>query len=180
MSELPDNWAELKNNKEFWDEVKRMIAADELHEAQYYKETVAQLISGIKPEPDDDEFDPDNYEEELHLLAIAAVLNSKVVFRVHYTGYHGGQMSSTVNEVAGKFYVANWADPAIVIGPNPTIEDAAYAILSCYSDGTFTDAKSVLPIGQMLKLCEQAVPVGGEFGVNGVKYIMTKDGLVPV
>ena len=167
MSELPDNWAEIKNDKAFWDEVKRMIAAGEIAEAKLYRKAMKHFAA-------------EEYDYELHELAIAAVLNSKVVFRVHYTGYHGGQMSSTVNEVAGKFYVANWADPAIVIGPNPTIEDAAYAILSCYSDGTFTDAKSVLPINQMLKLCEQAVPVGGEFGVNGVKYVMTKDGLVPV
>ena len=114
------------------------------------------------------------------MLAIAAVINSKDVFRVFYNDQYGEDNSSSVNELAGKFYVANWADPAIVIGPNPTIEDAAYAILSCYSDGTFTDAKSVLPIDRMLKLCEQSVPMGGEFGVNGVKYVMTKDGLVPV
>ena len=180
MSELPDNWEEIKSDKAFWDEVKRMIAADELHEAQYYEEATKRLTSGAEAEFDEEEYSAEEYDYELHELAITAVLNSKVVFRVHYTEYHGGQMSSTVNEVAGKFYVANWADPAIVIGPNPTIEDAAYAILSCYSDGTFTDAKSVLPIGQMLKLCEQAVPMGGEFGVNGVKYLMTKDGLVPV
>lgn len=179
MSDLPDNWAEIKSDKAFWDEVKRMIAADELHEAQYYEEATKRLTSGAEAEFDLEEYGPEEYDYELHELAITAVLNSKVVFRVHYTGYHGGQMSSTVNEVAGKFYVANWADPAIVIGPNPTIEDAAYAILSCYSDGTFTAAASNLPIDQMLKLCEQAVPMGGEFGVNGIKYVMTKDGLVP-
>lgn len=179
MSELPDNWAEIKNDKAFWDEVKRMIAAGRLHEAQYYEETVAQLISGIKPEPDDEEFDPDNYEEELHLLAIAAVINSKDVFRVFFNDQYGEDNSSSVNELAGKFYIANWADPQMVIGPNDTIEDAASVILSCYDDGTFTDATSDLPIEQMLKLCEQSVPMGGEFGVNGVKYLMTKDGLVP-
>ena len=88
-------------------------------------------------------------------------------------------MSSTVNELGGRFYIANWADPQMVIGPSDTIEDAAKVLLSFYSDGTFTDAASNLPIDQMLKLCEQAVPMGGEFGVNGVKYVMTKDGLVP-
>jgi hypothetical protein len=89
-------------------------------------------------------------------------------------------MSSTVNELGGRFYVANWADPQMVIGPNDTIEDSANVMLSVYKDGTFTSAESNLPIDRMLKLCEQAVPMGGEFGVNGVKYLMTKDGLVPV
>ena len=163
---LPDNWAEIKNDKSFWDEVKRMMAAGEIEEAKLYKKAMKHFAS-------------EDYDYELHELSIIAVLNSRVVFRVHYAGYHGGPMSSTVNELGSRFYIANWADPQMVIGPNDTIEDAAFAILSCYSDGTFTDATSDLPIKQMLKLCEQAVPMGAEFGVNGVKYIMTKDGLVP-
>lgn len=179
MSELPDNWSDIKNDKAFWDEVKRMILADELHEAQYYEDTVKRLISGNKAELNDDEFDPDIYEEELHLLAIAAVLNSKNVFCVFYENQYGKDSSSTVNELAGKFYVANWADPKMVIGPNDTIEDAAEVILSCYSDGTFTGANSDLPIEQMRKLCAQSVPMRGGFEINGVKHTMTKAGLVP-
>jgi hypothetical protein len=167
MSELPDNWDEIKNDKAFWDEVKRMISAGEIAEAKFYKKAMKHFASK-------------EYDYDLHELSILAVLNSAVVFRVHYTGYDGQPMSSTVNQLGGSFYVANWADPEMVIGPNDTIEDAAAVILSCYSDGTFTDAVSDLPIDRMLKLCEQAVPMGGKFGVNGVKYVMTKDGLVPV
>ena len=166
MSELPDNWEEIKSDKAFWDEVKRMIAAGEIEEAKLHKNALNHFASN-------------ECDHELHELSVIAVLNSRVVFRVHYTGYHGGPMSSTVNELGGRFYVANWADPQMVIGPNDTIEDAATVILSCYDDGTFTAAASDLPIEKMLKLCEQAVPIGGEFGVNGVKYVMTKDGLVP-
>ena len=167
MSELPDNWAEIKNDKAFWDEVKRMIAAGEIAEAKLYRKAMKH-------------FALEDYDYELHELSIIAVLASKVVFTVYYEDYYGKETSSSVNELAGRFYVADWADPKMVIGPNDTIEDAASVILSCYDDGTFTDATSDLPIEQMLKLCEQAVPVGGEFGVNGVKYVMTKDGLVPV
>ena len=167
MSELPDNWEQIKSNKAFWDEVKRMMAAGEIEEAKLYKKAMKHFVS-------------EDYDYELHELSIIAVLNSRVVFRVHYTGYHGGPMSSTVNELGGRFYIANWADPQMVIGPNDTIEDSANVMLSVYKDGTFTSAESNLPIDRMLKLCEQAVPMGGEFGVNGVKYLMTKDGLVPV
>ena len=165
MSELPDNWEEIKSDKAFWDEVKRMMAAGEIEEAKLYKKAMKH-------------FELEEFDHELHELSVIAVLNSRVVFRVHYTGYHGGPMSSTVNELGGRFFVANWADPQMVIGPNDTIEDAANVMLSAYKDGTFTSAESNLPIDQMLKLCEQAVPMGGEFGVNGVKYVMTKDGLV--
>jgi hypothetical protein len=178
MSELPDNWEEIKSDEAFWDEVKRMISAGKLTEAEDYPEAVSHLITGA--EFDLEEYGPEEYDHDLNELSVIAVLNSREVFRVHYTGYHGGQMSSTVNEFGGRFYVANWADPKMVIGPNDTIEDAATVILSCYDDGTFTGAASDLPIEQMLKICEQAVPMGGEFGVNGVKYLMTKDGLVPV
>jgi hypothetical protein len=179
MSELPDNWEEIKSDKAFWDEVKRMIAADVLHEAQYYEEATKRLTSGAEAEFDEEEYSAEEYDYELHELAIAAVLNSKNVFSVFYNDQYGEDNSSSVNELAGKFYVADWSDPKMVIGPNDTIEDAATVILSCYNDGTFTDAASNLPIDQMLKLCEQAVPMGGEFRVNGVKYVMTKDGLVP-
>ena len=167
MSELPDNWEEIKSDKAFWDEVKRKMEAGEIEEAKLYKKAMKH-------------FESEDYDHELHELSIIAVLNSRVVFRVHYTGYHGGPMSSTVNELGGRFYIANWADPQMVIGPSDTIEDAAKVLLGFCSAGTFTDAASNLPIDQMLKLCEQAVPMGGEFGVNGVKYVMTKDGLVPV
>jgi hypothetical protein len=179
MSELPDNWEEIKSDKAFWDKVKRMIAADELHEAQYYEEATKRLTSGAEAEFDEEEYSAEEYDYELHELAIAAVINSKHVFSVFYNDQYGEDSSSSVNELAGKFYVADWSDPKMVIGPNNTIEDAATVILSCYDDGTFTSAESNLPIDRMLKLCEQAVPMGGEFGVNGVKYVMTKDGLVP-
>jgi hypothetical protein len=183
MSDLPDNWEEIKSDKAFWDEVKRMIAAGELHEAQYYEETVAQLISGIKPEPDDEEFDPDNYEEELHLLAIAAVINSKDVFGVFYNDQYGEDNSSSVNELAGKFYVANWDDPKMIIGPFDSIHDGALQILHASTgDGFFTGAYSDLPIEEMRKLCESAVPMsqgGGSLEINDVMHVMTKDGLVP-
>jgi hypothetical protein len=177
MSHLPDNWAEIKNDKSFWDEVKRMISAGKLSEAEDYPEAVTHLTTGAKF--NDEDYGPEEYDYELHELAIAAVLNSKNVFSVFYEDQYGKDSSSSVNELAGKFYVADWSDPKMVIGPNDTIEDAATVILSCYDDGTFTDAASNLPIDQMLKLCEQAVPIGGEFGVNGLKYVMTKDGLVP-
>ena len=178
MSDLPDNWEEIKSDKAFWDEVKRMISAGKITEAEDYPEAVSHLITCA--EFDLEEYGPEEYNHDLNELSVIAVLNSRVVFRVHYTGYHGGQMSSTVNELGGRFYVANWADPQMVIGPNDTIEDSANVMLSVYKDGTFTSAESNLPIDRMLKLCEQAVPMGGEFGVNGVKYLMTKDGLVPV
>jgi len=167
MSELPDNWEEIKSDKAFWDEVKRKMEAGEIEEAKLYKKAMKHFAS-------------EDYDYELHELSIIAVLNSRVVFRVHFTEYQGGPTSSTVNELGGRFYIANWADPQMVIGPNDTIEDAATMLLGFCSAGTFTDAESNLPIDQMLKLCEQAVPMGGEFGVNGVKYVMTKDGLVPV
>lgn len=178
MSDFPGNWDEIKNDKAFWDEVKRMISAGEIYEAKDYQEAVSHLITGAKF--DLEEYGPEEYDHDLHELAIAAVLNSNSVFSVFYNDQYGEDNSSSVNELAGKFYHADWSDPKMIIGPFDTIEDAATDILCCYNDGTFTDAVSDLPIDRMLKLCEQAVPMGGKFGVNGVKYVMTKDGLVPV
>ena len=80
MSELPDNWEEIKSDKAFWDEVKRMMAAGELTEAEYYKQAVTHLTTGANF--NDEDYGPEEYDYELHELAIAAVLNSKNVFSV--------------------------------------------------------------------------------------------------
>jgi hypothetical protein len=94
--------------------------------------------------------------------------------------YHGRPASATVQEVAGKYYVTDWADPVILCGPYATIEEGARFIISCGDGDTFIGAASRrLPTDRMLELCAEAAGTNLEFEINGVMHVLTASGLEP-
>ena len=160
MSEPPLNWNEIKGDKVFWDLVMAFKESDDVW-------SKAEI---------DDEDDGSQYELALDFVKSEGVL----VFSLSFTNYHGRPASATVQEVAGKFYVTDWADPVILCGPYATIEEGARFIISCGDGDTFTGASSRrLPTDRILELCAEAAGTNDEFEVNGVMHVMTPSGLEP-
>lgn len=160
MSEPPSNWNEIRGDKVFWDLVMAFKQSDEV----WSKEEI------------DDEDDGSQHELALDFVKSEGVL----VFSLYFMNYHGRPASATVQEVAGKYYVTDWADPVILCGPYATIEEAARFIIACGDGDTFTGASSRnLLADHMLALCAEAAGTNDEFEVNGVMHVMTSSGLEP-
>jgi len=161
MSEPPSNWNEIRGDKVLWDLVVAFKEADEV----WSKTEI------------DDEDDWSQHELALDFVKSEGVL----VFSLYFMNYHGRPASATVQEVAGKFYVTDWADPVILCGPYATTEEGARFIISCGDGDTFTGASSCrLPTNRMLELCAEAAGTNVEFEINGVMHVMTASGLEPV
>ena len=160
MSEPPSNWNEIMGDKVFWDMVLAFKKSDKVW---------------LKTEIDDED------DGSRHALALDFVKSKGVLaFSLFFMDCHGRPASATVQEVAGKFYVTDWADPVILSGPYATIEEGARFIISCGDGDTFTGASSGrLPAERMLALCEEAAGTNDEFEVNGVMHVMTAAGLEP-
>ena len=160
MSEPPSNWKEIRGNKVFWDLVMAFRQSDEVWS---------------KTEIEDED---DGSQHELALDFVKS--EGALVFSLSFMNYHGRPASATVQEVAGKFYVTDWADPVTICGPYATVEEGARFIISCGDGDTFTGASSSrLPAERILALCEEAAGTNDEFEVNGVMHVMTPSGLEP-
>jgi hypothetical protein len=158
MSDAPENWNEIKADKGFWD----LVLA--------FKEASSDWA----------EVDLEDDAGEEHRMALDFVkYEADPVFTLYFMSFYGEPTSSSVKEVAGKFYVADWADPPYIDGPYATIEEAARGIIVCGNGDTFTGASSCLPDDRMLVLCEEAVGSNVEFEVDGVMHVMTASGLEP-
>jgi hypothetical protein len=158
MSELPYNWEEIKADKAFWELLLKFKAKD----ARWSNEDVSED------------------ESELHLMAIDFVLSEGVTaFSVSFEHHYGWPTSSTVQEVAGKFYVPDWAEPVMLCGPYATVEEAAMSIIEGGNGDSFTGVKSSLPIERLHALCEAAAGSSDEFMINGVLHVRTMSGFVP-
>lgn len=158
MSEAPENWKEIKADKAFWDLVMK------------FKET----------SPDWAEVELEEDEDEEHRLAVDFVkYEADPVFTLYFMSFYGEPTSSSVKEVAGKFYVADWADPALIEGPYETIEEAAMGIIAGGNGDTFTGASSSLPDERMHPLCEKAAGSNDQFKINSVLHDRTGDGFIP-
>ena len=161
MSELPENWNEIKADKVFWD----MVLAFRQKDSQWSQRSDEELL--------DD-------ESELHLMAVDFVRSEgDTVFSVYFENYYGQPASSTVQELAGKFYVTDWAEPVSLCGPFNTLEDGARCILDGGCGDTFTGASSGLPADRMRELFEEAAGTNNEFVINGVMHVRTKAGFIP-
>ena len=161
MSEPPSNWNEIRGGKVFWDLVKAFKESDEV----WSKVEI------------DDEDDGSQHELALDFVKSEGV----IVFSLCFMNYHGRPVSATVQEVSGKYYVTDWADPVILCGPYATIEEAARFIIACGDGDTFNGALSrKLPADRMLALCAEAAGTNVEFEINGVIHVMTESGLEPV
>lgn len=159
MSDAPENWNEIKVDKGFWD-----------------------LVLAFKDASSDwAEVDLEDDAGEEHRMALDFVkYEADPVFTLYFMSFYGEPTSSSVKEVAGKFYVTDWADPVILCGPYATIEEGARFIISCGDGDTFTGASSrILPTDRMLELCAEAAGTNDEFEVNGVMHVMTSSGLEP-
>jgi hypothetical protein len=158
MSEAPENWKEIKADKAFWDLVMK------------FKET----------SPDWAEAELEEDEGEEYRMALDFVkYEADPVFTLYFMSFYGEPTSSSVKEVAGKFYVADWADPPFIEGPYPTIEEAAMGIIAGGNGDTFTGASSSLPDERMHALCEKAAGSNDQFKINGVLHDRTRDGFIP-
>lgn len=159
MSELPEDWHEIKADKVFWDMVQ------EFRE----KDSMWSLLS------EEDLQDDDN----LYCMARDFVRwEGDPVFSVDFMNGYGEPASAKVKEVAGKFYVTGWVEDTLC-GPYATIEEAARFIISCGNGDTFTGASSSLTDERMHKLCEEAAGSNDEFEINGVMHVRTKTGFIP-
>lgn len=159
MSELPYNWIEIKADKAFWD----LVLEFKEKNSRWSQEELS-----------------DEDEHQLHELAVEFVrLEGDTVFSVYYENYYGQPASSTVQELAGKFYVTDWAEPVSLCGPFNTLEDGARCILDGGCGDTFTGASSGLPADRMRELFEEAAGTNNEFVINGVMHVRTKAGFIP-
>jgi hypothetical protein len=161
MSELPANWNEIKADKVFWD----MVLAFRQKDSQWSQRSDEELL--------DD-------ESELHLMAVDFVRSEgDTVFSVYFENYYGQPASSTVQELAGKFYVTDWAEPVTLCGPYATAKEGALSIVDPGDTDVFSGASSSLPADEMHSLCESLVRLGGQFELNGVMHVRTRAGLMP-
>ena len=159
MSELPYNWIEIKADKAFWD----LVLEFKEKNSRWSQEELS-----------------DEDEHQLHELAVEFVRSEgDTVFSVYFENYYGQPASSTVQELAGKFYVTDWAEPVSLCGPFNTLEDGARCILDGGCGDTFTGASSGLPADRMRELFEEAAGTNNEFVINGVMHVRTKAGFIP-
>lgn len=159
MSVLPYNWNEIKADKAFWD----LVLEFKEKNSRWSQEELA-----------------DEDEHQLHELAVEFVrFEGDTVFSVYFENYYGQPVSSTVQELAGKFYVTDWAEPVSLCGPFNTLEDGARCILDGGCGDTFTGASSGLPADRMRELFEEAAGTNNEFVINGVMHVRTKAGFIP-
>jgi hypothetical protein len=159
MSWLPENWNEIKADKAFWD----LVLA--------FKEKDSNWSEA--------ELEDDEVEE--HRMAVDFVkYEGYPVFTLYFMSFYGEPTSSSVQEVAGKFYVADWSDPPLLDGPYATIEEGAMSILDGGNGDTFTGASSGLPVERMHALCGKAAGSNDQFKINGVLHDRTRDGFIPV
>ena len=159
MSWIPENWNEIKADKAFWD----LVLAFKEKDSRWSQEKL-----------------PDEDEGQLHELAVGFVRSEgRTVFSVYFENYYGQPASSTVQEVAGKFYVTDWAEPVTLCGPFNTVEDGARCIIEGGCGDTFTGASSCLSSDRMRELFEEAAGSNNEFKINGVMHVRTKAGFVP-
>jgi hypothetical protein len=159
MAELPHNWNEIRADKGFWDLVRAFQEADS-------RWSIEELS--------------DEDEAQLHELALDFVTSEgDTVFGLDFVNHHGRPASATVQQVAGKFYVADWSDSPLLCGPHATVEAGAMEIISGGNGDTFTGASSSLPAGQMHALCAEAAGNNHVFKINGVMHIRTAEGFVP-
>jgi hypothetical protein len=159
MSVLPYNWKEIKADKAFWD----LVLEFKEKNSRWSQEELA-----------------DEDEHQLHELAVEFVRSEgDTVFSVYFENYYGQPASSTVQELAGKFYVTDWAEPVSLCGQFNTLEDGARCILDGGCGDTFTGASSGLPADRMRELFEEAAGTNNEFVINGVMHVRTKAGFIP-
>lgn len=159
MSELPYNWIEIKADKAFWD----LVLEFKEKNSRWSQEELS-----------------DEDEHQLHELAVEFVRSEgDTVFSVYFENYYGQPASSTVQELAGKFYVTDWAEPVSLCGPFNTLEDGARCILDGGCGDTFTGASSGLPADRMREFFEEAAGTNNEFVINGVMHVRTKAGFIP-
>lgn len=152
MSQIPENWNEIKADTAFWDGLKALQPDIAL--------------------PDDN--------EELHEAALKYIIIADTAFYVRYEGEYG-ETHSSVNVVAGKYYVGNWSQPLRLDGPYKTADEPAEGILSCFDEyGPIYEAWSrVISHERLLKICETAVAIGGEVVINEIKHVRALSGLIP-
>ena len=157
MSEVPENWKEIKGDKAFWD----LVLA--------FKETSPDWATA--------ELEEDEGQE--HSMALDFVkYEADPVFTLYFMNFYGEPTSASVKEVAGKFYVADWSEPNRIDGPYATIEEGAMSIISCGNGDTFTGASSSLPDDRMHAICAEAAGSNDEFKIDGVMHHRTKDGFI--
>jgi hypothetical protein len=157
MSDVPENWKEIKADKAFWD----LVLA--------FKQT--------SPDWAEAEFED---EVDEHNLAHAYVkYEADPVFTLYFMNFYGEPTRSSVKEVAGKFYVADWSEPPLINGPYATIEEGAMSIIECGNGDTFTGASSSLPDDRMHALCAEAAGSNDEFKIDGVMHVWGESGFVP-
>jgi len=151
MNELPHNWEEIKSDTAFWDGLRELNP------------------DVVLPEDDD----------ELHEVALEHVVIADSAFYVRFEGEYG-ETDSSVNAVAGKYYVANWSQPPRLDGPYETADEPAEGILSCFDwcMPIYEAWSTVISHERLLKMCETAVALGGEVIINEVKHVRTESGLV--
>jgi len=158
MSDPTSNWNKIKADKGFWD----LVLA--------FKETSSDWA----------EVDLEDDAGEEHRMALDFVKHeADPVFTLYFMSFYGEPTSASVKEVAGKFYVADWADPPYIDGPHATIEEAAKGIIAGGNGDTFTGASSCLPDERMLALCAEASGINVDFEVNGGMHGRTASGLQP-
>ena len=158
MSDIPENWSEIKADKAFWD----LVLA--------FKETSPDWA---KAELEEDE------GEEYRMALDFVKYEADPVFTLYFMSFYGEPTSSSVKEVAGKFYVADWSEPHRIDGPYATIEEGAMSIIECGNGDTFTGASSSLPDDRMHALCAEAAGSNDEFEIDGVVHVWGESGFVP-
>ena len=147
MSQLPDNWEEIKADKAFW--------------------AVVMDATGCTELPEDD--------DELHELAMEGA-RCESVFTFTVTGWHGEPTDCSIAEIAGKFYLPDFADPESLMGPYASVE-AAFE--GCVEVDLILSVHSSLPYETILALCNPSISNGRQIGINDIPHIQTDEGLIP-